>query len=124
MTSSTLAEIHVIDCAERGDRTKQAKQHVKAALHAQCFQHADRACNQQADDGESQRGARAGITLGRLAPILCLCLCGHKMRGALSAAYDPSSATDAWLGVICMSLKYQLESCGLGAPHEVPSEFW
>lgn len=75
-TNSTPPKINVEHHAERGDRTEQAKQHIESALHARCFENADRASNQTTENSETHHRLGAGTAFRCRALILCLC--GHK----------------------------------------------
>lgn len=71
-------EVDVIDGAESGDGTEQAKQHVETGIHAQGFDHPDGAGGQQTKNGKTDDGVSTGTGLRDSSLIFNLCISGHK----------------------------------------------
>ena len=80
---STLVKADVDDRAECRGRTKQAKQHVQAARHTHRLHEADRADEEETDNGEADHHVTFGSARGRDAPRLWGCV--HRVWDALAA---------------------------------------
>ena len=67
---STLVKADVDDRAECRSRTEQAKQHIYAARHPHRLHEADRAGEEETNDGEADHRVAFGSARGRYAPRL------------------------------------------------------